>query len=71
MLQNVLLAVTTANASASQEAIRDASVLGYVYVADADDSKKKLRLLTPQSGRLPSKALVLGTFPEDVAGLVD
>jgi polyribonucleotide 5'-hydroxyl-kinase len=70
LLQNSILAITTATKNDSQETIRDASVMGYLYVADVDDSKKKLRLLSPQAGRIPLNAMILGTFPEDVPGLV-
>lgn len=69
-LLNGLLAVTAAGANDSQETIRDSSVLGYLYVADVDEAKKKLRLLSPQSGRIPSNAMIMGSFPEDVPGLV-
>ncbi|KAF2473812.1 mRNA cleavage and polyadenylation factor IA/II complex [Lindgomyces ingoldianus] len=70
MIQNSLLAVTTAAATDSQEVIRDSSVRGYIYVADVDDVKKKVRLLSPQPGQTPSNAIILGSFPEDVPGLV-
>lgn len=39
-------------------------------MADVDESKKKVRLLSPQPGMLPGRAVVLGSWPEDVAGLV-
>ncbi|KAF2121540.1 Pre-mRNA cleavage complex II protein Clp1-domain-containing protein [Lophiotrema nucula] len=69
-LQNSLLAVTTAAANDRQEMIRDASIRGYIYVADVDETKKKVRLLSPQPGQTPPNALILGSFPEDVPGLV-
>ena len=50
--------------------IRDSSVRGYMYVADVEEGKKKVKLLSPQPGQVPTSALVLGTFPEDVAALV-
>ncbi|KAF2188353.1 Clp1-domain-containing protein [Zopfia rhizophila CBS 207.26] len=70
MMQNSLLAITTAGVNERQEVIRDSSVLGYIYVADVDDTKKKLRLLSPQTGRIPPNAIILGSFPEDAPGLV-
>ena len=70
MMQNALLAVTSAGAKESQETIRASSVLGYVYVADVDDAKKKIRLLSPSSGRTPPNAIIMSSFPEDVPGLV-
>ncbi|KAH7394949.1 Pre-mRNA cleavage complex II protein Clp1-domain-containing protein [Phaeosphaeria sp. MPI-PUGE-AT-0046c] len=69
-LQNSLLAITTASPTDSQEVIRDSSVKGYIYVADVDETKKKVRLLSPQPGMIPANAMVLGSWPEDVPGLV-
>jgi polyribonucleotide 5'-hydroxyl-kinase len=62
LIQNSLLAVTTASANERQEVIRDSSVRGYIYVADVDEAKKKVQM--------PSNAMVFGNFPEDVPGLV-
>jgi polyribonucleotide 5'-hydroxyl-kinase len=70
MLQNSLLAVTYAEPGDSQDSIRDASVMGYVYVVDVDESKRRVKLLGPVSGRLPNKAMVWGNFPEEVIDLV-
>jgi polyribonucleotide 5'-hydroxyl-kinase len=69
-LQNSLLAITTASPTDSQDVIRDSSVKGYIYVADVDEAKKKVRVLSPQPGMIPGNAMVLGTWPEDVPGLV-
>ncbi|KAF2755377.1 mRNA cleavage and polyadenylation factor IA/II complex [Pseudovirgaria hyperparasitica] len=70
MMQNCLLAVTSAQPNDSHENIRNSSVLGYLYVADVEEAKKRVRLLAPISGRLPGNALVFGNWPEDVADLV-
>lgn len=70
LIQNSLLAVTTASANERQEVIRDSSIRGYIYVADVDETKRKVRLLSPQPGQTPSNAMILGSFPEDVPGLV-
>lgn len=69
-LTNKLLAITTASPNDKHEVIRDSSVRGYIYVADVDEAKRKVRLLSPQPGHLPGSAMVLGAWPEDVAGLV-
>jgi polyribonucleotide 5'-hydroxyl-kinase len=69
-MTNSLLAITTASSNDGKEVIRDSSVKGYVYLADVDETKRKVRLLSPQPGQTPSSALIWGPFPEDVAGLV-
>ena len=65
-LLHSVLAIVQADASAAQEDIRDASVLGFVYVAEVDETRKKLKMLTPLSGRLPNQAMVWGAWPENV-----
>ncbi|KAK7609348.1 hypothetical protein BKA81DRAFT_391569 [Phyllosticta paracitricarpa] len=72
-LVNALVAVTAAEpgeASSSQERLRDASVLGYVYVADVDEAKGQVRVLAPMGGTVPLRAMVVGSWPEDAVGLV-
>ncbi|KAI9795657.1 MAG: Cleavage polyadenylation factor subunit clp1 [Piccolia ochrophora] len=69
-MQNSVLAIMAADPDDSQENIRDAPVLGFVYVADVDEAKRKVRVLAPVAGRLPVKALVWGMWPEVVVNLV-
>ena len=69
-LQNCILAIMHAQANDSAENIRDSSVMGFVYVADVDEQRKKLRLLAPVAGRLPAQAMVWGTWPEPALNLV-
>jgi len=61
-MHNALLTIKHASSNASQEAIRDAPVVGYLYVADVDEQKKRLRILSPMGGRLPSGAIVWGNW---------
>lgn len=63
-LQNAVLAIVQAEPNDSQDSIRDASVIGFIYIAEVDETKNKLRILTPASGRLPSKAMIWGAWPE-------
>jgi polyribonucleotide 5'-hydroxyl-kinase len=65
-----LLAITSAAASDTQESVRDASVRGYMWVADVDEEKRKVKVLCPQPGMVVPNALILGRWPEDVEGLV-
>lgn len=69
-LQNALVVVKHASATDSPETIRDASVMGYLYVADVDETKKKIRVLSPVGGRLPARAVVWGVWPEGFGDLV-
>lgn len=69
-LANAILAVKHASPSDTDDVIRDSSVMGYLYVADVDEARRKLRILAPAGGRLPPRALVWGTWPEGVGDLV-
>ncbi|TKA62474.1 hypothetical protein B0A49_07010 [Cryomyces minteri] len=69
-LQNQLLATKHADPADSHPAIRDATVMGFVYVADVDEAKKKVRLLAPSSARVEGRVVVGGSWPEGVGDLV-
>jgi polyribonucleotide 5'-hydroxyl-kinase len=70
LMQGSLLAVMHADPTESHQNIRDSSVMGYVYVAEVQEEKHKIRLLAPVSGRIPPKAMIWGSWPEDSADLV-
>jgi len=70
MMQNSLLAVTFASPNASLEQIKDPAVMGYVYVAEVDEVKRKVKLLSPVGGAAPRNAMVWGSWPESVVSLV-
>lgn len=61
-LQSALLAIKHANPSDSHETIRDASVIGYLYVSDVDDIKQRLKILSPVGGKLPGKAMIWSSW---------
>ncbi|KAI4134124.1 MAG: hypothetical protein LQ347_001783 [Umbilicaria vellea] len=69
-MQNGILAIMHADANDTPENIRDASVIGFVYVAEVDEKKKKLRVLAPLSGRLPNRAMIWGAWPDGIEDLV-
>ncbi|KAL9025876.1 MAG: hypothetical protein Q9196_005374 [Gyalolechia fulgens] len=69
-MQNAILAIVQADVNDTPENIRDASVVGFVYIAEVDEKRKKLRILTPIGGRIPHRALIWGSWPTDVGELV-
>ncbi|EEQ30858.1 pre-mRNA cleavage complex II protein Clp1 [Microsporum canis CBS 113480] len=70
-LENTLLAITHAPPNAPLNEIRDASIMGFLYVAGVDSKKAKLRLLSPVAGRVPARAIIWGNkWPGEVLGLV-
>ena len=69
-MQNAILTIVNAHPEDTQENIRDASVMGFLYVADVDEKKAKLKVLVPVGGRLPNKAIIWGSWPEGVSDLM-
>lgn len=70
-LANTLLAITHAPATASPAEVRDASIMGFLYVADVDVEKGKIRVLAPVGGRMPSRAIIWAKrWPGELVGLV-
>ncbi|KAK1996045.1 pre-mRNA cleavage complex II protein Clp1 [Colletotrichum falcatum] len=64
------LAIVYASVKDSPETIRTANVMGYVYIADVDKEKRKLRILAPVSGRLGDRPLLMGKWPEPFINLL-
>ncbi len=54
------LAVMNASAHDPPEVIRLATVMGFVYVADVDAERRRLKILAPMPGRLSDRPLVWG-----------
>lgn len=69
-MQNAIIAIVHADPYDTQESIRDACVIGFIYVAEVDEKRRKLKILAPLSGRLPNNAMIWGAWPEGVADLV-
>lgn len=70
MMLHCILAVMYASPHDSQDTIRDASVMGYVYMAEVDEKKKKLRILAPLSGKLGDRPMLWGSWPEAALSLI-
>lgn len=67
---NAVLAIKFASGNASYEAIRDSCIMGFVYVTEVDETRKKVRFLAPHPSRWGDRALVWGSWPESVGDLV-
>ncbi|WPH04676.1 SAICAR synthase-like protein [Acrodontium crateriforme] len=69
-LTGSLMAVKYCPGSSNEETVRDSTVMGFVYVAEVDDTRKKIRFLAPHPQRWGDRALVWGPWPEAIADLV-
>lgn len=70
LMLHCLMAVMFASPNDSQDTIRDASVMGFVYIAEVDEKKRRLRILAPLSGKLGDRPFVWGTWPEAAISLI-
>lgn len=52
------------------EVVRAAAVMGFVYVSDVDEDRRKIKLLAPVGGRLGDRPLILGSWPEPYINLL-
>nr|POE72088.1 mrna cleavage and polyadenylation factor clp1 [Quercus suber] len=65
-----LVAIKFCAGNSDDETVRDSAVMGYLYVADVDETRKKVRFLAPHPQRWGDRALLWGEYPEAVADLV-
>ncbi|KAI0525868.1 Pre-mRNA cleavage complex II protein Clp1-domain-containing protein [Xylaria bambusicola] len=70
MMQNCVLAVACASVHDPPDTIRDANIMGFVYVADVDEKRHRLRILAPVSARLSDRPLLWGSWPEHMVNLL-
>jgi polyribonucleotide 5'-hydroxyl-kinase len=70
LMLHSLLAVMHAAVLDTAETIRDATVMGFVYVAEVDEKKRRLKILAPLNTRFTDRPLVWGSWPERTMGLI-
>jgi polyribonucleotide 5'-hydroxyl-kinase len=68
-MRSSVLVVLNCDAEAEQETIRDASVMGFLYVTDTDEIRGRISVLSPVAGRVPDRAIVWAGWPEGVLGM--
>ena len=64
------LAIMQASVKDTPEVIRSSPVLGFVYVADLDAERSKVKLLAPLPERLGDRPLIWGQWPEPHVNLL-
>ncbi|VUC21087.1 unnamed protein product, partial [Clonostachys rosea] len=69
-MQHWTFAIMSAGTRDLPDTVRASSVVGFVYVSDVDEERKKIKLLAPVSGRLGDKPLVWGSWPEPFINLL-
>ncbi|KAJ4120121.1 Cleavage polyadenylation factor subunit clp1 [Fusarium equiseti] len=69
-MQHWTLAIMHAAPKDAPDVVRAASVMGFLYVSDVDEERRKIKLLAPVSGRLGDQPLVWGKWPEPFINLL-
>ncbi|KAK1752258.1 hypothetical protein QBC47DRAFT_425122 [Echria macrotheca] len=64
------LAVMNASVNDPPETIRQAPVIGFIAIADVDEDRRRLKVLSPVSGRLGNQPLIWGQWPEPYINLL-
>ncbi|KAK3940319.1 inositol polyphosphate kinase-domain-containing protein [Diplogelasinospora grovesii] len=64
------LAVMNASVNDPPDKIRRAPVMGFISIADVDEDRRRLKFLSPVSGRLGNRPLVWGRWPEPYINLL-
>lgn len=64
------LAVMNASVNDPPEVIRQAPVMGFVAIADVDEDRRRLKVLSPVSGRLGNRPMIWGRWPEPYINLL-
>lgn len=64
------LAVMNASVNDPPETIRQAPVMGFVAIADVDEDRRRLKILSPVSGKLGDRPMVWGRWPEPYINLL-
>ena len=64
------LAVMNASVNDPPETIRQAPVMGFVAIADVDEDRRRLKILSPVSGRLGNRPMVWARWPEPYINLL-
>jgi polyribonucleotide 5'-hydroxyl-kinase len=67
---NCTLAIMYASPRDHPDAVRDANVMGFVYITDVDETRKRLKVLSPVNARLGDRPLVWGNWPEPMVSLL-
>ena len=64
------LTIMDASVNDPPETIRQAPVVGFIAVAEVDEDRRRLKILSPVTGRLDNKPMVWGRWPEPYINLL-
>ncbi|KAG1175626.1 hypothetical protein G6F70_003966 [Rhizopus microsporus] len=62
MCLHSILAILNAPPDEHDNKLLESNTVGFIYVSDVNEEKRKLTILSPSPGRLPKKHLLMGVF---------
>ncbi|SAM09369.1 hypothetical protein [Absidia glauca] len=62
MCLHSVMAILDADDSEDEGNLLNSSVVGFIYISDVNDEKKKMTILSPSPGRLPRRHVLMGAF---------
>ncbi|KAF3088250.1 Cleavage polyadenylation factor subunit clp1 [Orbilia oligospora] len=63
--ENLVVAVLQVDAKdAGVKEVAESAVLGFLFVQEIDEKERRMKVLSPVPGRVPSKALLVGKWPD-------
>ena len=65
-----MVAIKFCSGDSDDVTLRDSAVMGFAYVSEVDEAKKRVRFLAPHPQKWGDRALVWGGWPEAVTDLV-
>lgn len=69
-MAHCIFAIVYAGTHDSQDTIRDAPVMGFVYVADVDIAREKVSILAPMNSKVTDRPMIWGSWPEATMSLM-
>ncbi|KAI8089895.1 Pre-mRNA cleavage complex II protein Clp1-domain-containing protein [Halteromyces radiatus] len=62
MCLHSIMAILNADDSEHDNKLLESSVVGFIYISDVNEDKKKMTVLSPSPGRLPRRHVLMGAF---------
>ncbi|KAK2624488.1 hypothetical protein QTJ16_006438 [Diplocarpon rosae] len=70
MMLHCILAIMYASTADSQETLRDASVMGFVFITEVDEKRRRIKVLAPMNTKIVDRPMIWGSWPEASLSLI-
>ncbi|CAL3967141.1 unnamed protein product [Diplocarpon coronariae] len=70
MMLHCILAIMYASTADSQDTLRDASVMGFVFITEVDEKRRRIKVLAPMNTKIIDRPMIWGSWPEASLSLI-